>query len=153
MSFAATVLGGPALVLVLFGGILSSTEIKPSPLQQAKTRLWGIRQTRRVVASAHTLLHVLPVVIVILSGLELEQAIEASPILFWLVGLWVLFLLGQRYGTWALTIYPLGVDRVGREWDHVDGAEVGPRFMPRYEEPMVARIDVPLQFDSAGNRR
>jgi Calcineurin-like phosphoesterase len=52
----------------------------------------------------------------------------------------------------ALTIYPLGVERVGREWDHVDSDGSTPRFAPRHGAPAVALIDELLQFDRAGNR-
>lgn len=52
----------------------------------------------------------------------------------------------------GLTIYPLGVDRVGREWDHVPGEDSGPRFAPRGAAPEVALVDEPLTFDRAGNR-
>jgi len=52
----------------------------------------------------------------------------------------------------GLTVYGLGVDRVGREWDHVGGDGGGPRFVPRREPPAVRIVDGPLQFDPAGNR-
>jgi Calcineurin-like phosphoesterase len=52
----------------------------------------------------------------------------------------------------ALTIYPLGVERVGREWDHVDSDGSVPRFAPRHAAPEAALIDEPLHFDGAGNR-
>jgi hypothetical protein len=52
----------------------------------------------------------------------------------------------------ALTIYPLGVDRVGREWDHVDSDGSVPRFAPRHAAPEVALVDEVLHFDGAGNR-
>ncbi|HVE69395.1 MAG TPA: hypothetical protein VNB64_12520, partial [Solirubrobacteraceae bacterium] len=52
----------------------------------------------------------------------------------------------------ALTIFPLGVDRVGRAWDHVGGEGAGARFVPRTSEPVVTLIDGPLQFDRTGNR-
>jgi len=52
----------------------------------------------------------------------------------------------------GLTVYGLGVDRVGREWDHVGGDGGGPSFVPRREPPAVRIVDGPLQFDPAGNR-
>lgn len=55
-------------------------------------------------------------------------------------------------GDGALTIFALGVDRVGREWDHVPGDGSGPRFVPRGSGPVVTLIDEPLRFDRAGAR-
>jgi hypothetical protein len=52
----------------------------------------------------------------------------------------------------GLTIYPLGVDRVCREWDHAGGGSREPRFVPRHEPPVVRMIDARLEFDRAGNR-
>ncbi len=53
----------------------------------------------------------------------------------------------------SLTIYPLGVDRVGRDWRRhvgVDAAE--PRFAPGAAPPTVRPIDVPRHFDVTGRR-
>ncbi len=62
-------------------------------------------------------------------------------------------LLRMRLGAdGGLTIFPLGVDRVGRLWDRVTGDEPGPRFVPRRETPAVSLIDEPLKFDRDGNR-
>jgi hypothetical protein len=55
----------------------------------------------------------------------------------------------------SLTIYPLGVDRVGRDWQHVGSNEAKPRFEPGGtppEAPKVHPIDVPLKFDATGRR-
>ena len=51
----------------------------------------------------------------------------------------------------ALTVYVLGVDRAGREWDHVGDDGPGPRFVPRRAAPKVRIVDGPLLFDPAGN--
>ena len=52
----------------------------------------------------------------------------------------------------SLTIYPLGVDRTGREWDHTPEASPGPTFSPRGERPVAHAIDVPLRYDATGRR-
>jgi len=52
----------------------------------------------------------------------------------------------------TLTVYGLGVDRVGREWDHDGEDGGGPCFVPRREPPAVRIVDGPLQFDPAGNQ-
>ena len=51
----------------------------------------------------------------------------------------------------ALTVYGLGVDRAGKEWDHAGDDGAGPRFVPRRAAPAVRIVDGPLQFDPAGN--
>jgi len=52
----------------------------------------------------------------------------------------------------GLTVYALGVDRAGRQWDHVGDADGGgQRFVPRREAPAVHLIDGPVQFDPTGN--
>jgi len=52
----------------------------------------------------------------------------------------------------GLTLYPLGVDRVGREWDHTPDRAPEPRFSPRGAAPAAHAIDVPLRFDARGRR-
>ncbi len=55
----------------------------------------------------------------------------------------------------GLTIYPLGVDRVGRDWQHVEPNAAKPRFEPGGtppEAPRVHAIDGPLEFDATGRR-
>lgn len=51
----------------------------------------------------------------------------------------------------GLTVYGLGIDRVGRAWDHAGDGEPGPSFVPRRAAPGVRIVDGPLQFDPAGN--
>ncbi|MGH2944299.1 MAG: hypothetical protein ACRDLN_16165, partial [Solirubrobacteraceae bacterium] len=50
----------------------------------------------------------------------------------------------------SVTLYPLGVDAIGRDWDHEDGD--GSRFEPRGAAPRVHAIDGPLRFDADGRR-
>jgi hypothetical protein len=52
----------------------------------------------------------------------------------------------------GLTIYPLGVDRVGREWTYEGRRDDGPWFMPRGAPPAIRAIDRPLEFDRTGAR-
>jgi len=53
----------------------------------------------------------------------------------------------------SLTIYPLGVDRVGRDWRRHVGADAAePCFAPGAAPPTVRPIDVPLHFDVTGRR-
>jgi hypothetical protein len=52
----------------------------------------------------------------------------------------------------SLTLYPLGVDRVGRDWDYTPERAPGPKFSPRGAPPAVHAIDVPLRFDARGAR-
>jgi hypothetical protein len=52
----------------------------------------------------------------------------------------------------SLTLYPLGVDRVGRDWDYTPDRAPAPKFSPRGAAPAVHAIDVPLRFDAAGRR-
>ena len=52
----------------------------------------------------------------------------------------------------GLTLYPLGIDRVGREWDYTPDRAPAPRFSPRGAAPVVHAIDVPLRFDARGRR-
>ncbi len=52
----------------------------------------------------------------------------------------------------ALTIHPLGVDRICRDWDLTERAP-SPRFEPRdAKRPQVHAIERPLRFDADGNR-
>lgn len=52
----------------------------------------------------------------------------------------------------SVTLYPLGVDEVGRDWRYEGRFEGGARFEPRGTAPSVHRIDGPLTFDAAGRR-
>jgi hypothetical protein len=52
----------------------------------------------------------------------------------------------------SLTIYPLGVDRAGRDWQHVGGDGPEPRFAPAGAPPAVHPIDAPLRYDATGRR-
>ncbi len=52
----------------------------------------------------------------------------------------------------GLTLYPLGIDRIGREWDHTPDRAPAPKFTPRGAAPAVHAIDVPLRFDARGRR-
>ena len=52
----------------------------------------------------------------------------------------------------SLTLYPLGVDRVGRDWRYEGKQQTGARFEPRGAPPRVQPIDGPLRFDAAGRR-
>ncbi len=52
----------------------------------------------------------------------------------------------------SLTLYPLGIDRVGRDWDHTPDSAPAPLFTPRGAAPAVHAIDVPLRYDASGRR-
>lgn len=52
----------------------------------------------------------------------------------------------------SLTLYPLGIDRIGRDWDHTPERTPAPTFTPRGAAPAVHAIDVPLRFDARGRR-
>jgi len=48
----------------------------------------------------------------------------------------------------ALTVYPVGIDRVGRKWDlRPDGAEEEPWFAPVGADPVAHLIEAPLRFE------
>ena len=53
----------------------------------------------------------------------------------------------------SLTVYPLGVDRIGRGWRFQGRDGVGPRFAPGGAPPVVHPIDEPLRFDATGRRQ
>jgi hypothetical protein len=52
----------------------------------------------------------------------------------------------------SVTMYPLGVDAIGRDWRYEGNPQSGPRFEPRGAPPRVHPIDVPLKFDASGRR-
>jgi len=52
----------------------------------------------------------------------------------------------------SVTLYPLGVDEIGRDWRYEGPAGEGPRFEPRGTPPTVHPIDGPLKFDASGHR-
>jgi hypothetical protein len=52
----------------------------------------------------------------------------------------------------GVTLYPLGVDRAGRDWDYTPERAPAPTFSPRGAPPAVHAIDVPLRFDAQGRR-
>ncbi len=52
----------------------------------------------------------------------------------------------------SLTLYPLGVDKVGRDWRYEGRPQDGARFEPRAAAPQVHPIDGPLTFDASGRR-
>ncbi len=52
----------------------------------------------------------------------------------------------------SVTLYPLGVDRIGRDWRYEGKREDGARFEPRARAPQVHRIDGPLKLDASGRR-
>ncbi len=52
----------------------------------------------------------------------------------------------------SLTLYPLGVDRVGRDWDYTPEQAPAPKFSPRGPAPTARPIDGPLAFDRSGRR-
>jgi hypothetical protein len=52
----------------------------------------------------------------------------------------------------SLTLYPLGVDRIGRDWRYEGKQEDRARFEPRGAAPQVHPIDGPLTFDASGRR-
>jgi hypothetical protein len=52
----------------------------------------------------------------------------------------------------SLTLYPLGVHRIGRDWRYEGRQESGARFEPRGAAPQVEPIDGPLKFDADGRR-
>ena len=51
-----------------------------------------------------------------------------------------------------LTVYPLGVDRVGHDWRHVGRNGAEPKFAPGGAPPTVCPIDAPLHYDVKGRR-
>ncbi len=52
----------------------------------------------------------------------------------------------------SLTLYPLGCDRVGRDWSYTPEQAPAPKFSPRGTAPAVHAIDTPLVFDRSGRR-
>jgi len=52
----------------------------------------------------------------------------------------------------GLTLYPLGVDRAGRDWKYTPGQAPAPTFTPSGAAPAAHPIDVPLRYDAAGRR-
>jgi len=52
----------------------------------------------------------------------------------------------------SLTIYPLGVDRIGRDWSYEGNSTSSSRFQPRSTRPAVRPIDAPLHYDATGRR-
>jgi hypothetical protein len=52
----------------------------------------------------------------------------------------------------SVTLYPLGVDRVGRAWDYTPDRAPAPKFTPRGAAPVVHAIDQPLRYDATGRR-
>lgn len=52
----------------------------------------------------------------------------------------------------SLTLHPLGVDRIGRDWRYEGRREDGARFEPRGAAPQAQPIDGPLKFDASGRR-
>jgi hypothetical protein len=62
-------------------------------------------------------------------------------------------MLRMRFGAdGGLTIFVLGVDRIGRDWRHVGGQGREPRFAPAGEPPAVRAVDGPLRYDAGGRR-
>ncbi len=62
-------------------------------------------------------------------------------------------LVRMRFGAdGSLTLYPLGCDRIGRDWDHTPASAPAPKFSPRGAAPVAHPIDGPLVFDSSGRR-
>jgi Calcineurin-like phosphoesterase len=62
-------------------------------------------------------------------------------------------LVRMRFGAdGSLTLYPLGVDEVGRDWRYEGRQEGRARFEPRGAPPQVHPIDGPLKFDASGRR-
>ena len=51
-----------------------------------------------------------------------------------------------------LTVYPLGVDRVGHDWRHVGRNGAEPKFAPGDAPPTVCPIDALLHYDVKGRR-
>ena len=52
----------------------------------------------------------------------------------------------------SLTLYPLGVDEIGRDWTHTPHRAPDPLFSPRAGAPRTHAIDGPLRFDTTGRR-
>jgi hypothetical protein len=52
----------------------------------------------------------------------------------------------------SLTLYPLAVHRIGRDWRYEGRPEGGARFEPRGSAPQVHPVDGPLKFDATGRR-
>lgn len=62
-------------------------------------------------------------------------------------------LVRMRFGAdGSLTLYPLGCDRVGRDWDYTPRQAPAPKFSPHRAPPQAHAIDIPLVFDSSGRR-
>ena len=63
-------------------------------------------------------------------------------------------LVRMRFGAdGSLTVFPLGVDRIGRDWRWQGKDAAGPRFAPGGPAPVVHPIDEPLRFDATGRRQ
>ncbi len=52
----------------------------------------------------------------------------------------------------TLTLYPLGVDKIGSAWDYTPEQAPGPKFSPRGAAPVAHAIEGPLVFDRTGRR-
>jgi hypothetical protein len=52
----------------------------------------------------------------------------------------------------SVTLHPLGVERIGRNWRYEGKREDTARFEPRGTPPHVEPIDIALTFDAAGRR-
>jgi hypothetical protein len=52
----------------------------------------------------------------------------------------------------SLTLYPLGVERVCRDWRYAGADAPGPRFVPGAAPPVAHPIDEPLRYDASGHR-
>ena len=62
-------------------------------------------------------------------------------------------LVRMRFATdGSVTLYPLGVDAVGRDWRYEGRQKDRARFEPRGAPPQVHPIDGPLKFDAPGRR-
>jgi hypothetical protein len=196
-GFLSEAVGGLTLMLtlLLFGGLVGGTDIKPAALETTGGRRGAIQLARLLVALVHTLIHLL--LAAALTYRAAAIAPDDTPLLAWLLSIALLFAGGFAIGSTvfalvlfaihrirgpkapaaanqaftgqsiadhknfvrmrfaadgSLTLHPLGVDRIGRDWRYEGKLEDGARFEPRGTAPRVHPIDGPLTFDAAGRR-
>ena len=90
------------LALLLFGGIYSGLDIKPSRSESSRR---GVSLVRFVVALAHTLVHLLAVCLVIWLAADLALRVWDVPVAAWLLGLPVAFLVGKYLGATVFALF------------------------------------------------
>ena len=189
--------GGASLIIagLLFGAILSGTDVVPSALEQHRSVVRATQAARLGVSLLHTAVHVAIAALVLCAVVNL---VGDRPLAIWTAGIVALFVAGAAAGATAfgaflllvhkvrgvkawqnanqvftaqsitdyknfvrmhvgadgsLTLYPFGVDRVGRGWQHTPERAPAPAFTPPPgRAPAAHAIDVALRYDASGRR-